>query len=235
MKVVLFDLDDTLFAHREAVRVGFAAHLSVHRELVVADVDAELDRWVRLEEEHYPRYLSGELGWLEQRRQRSHAFLAPYGVTLRDDAAADTWFNGYRDRYRDEWALHDDVIPCLDALPDVRFGVITNGELDAQADKIATLGLGDRIEHIVASGELGVAKPDLAIFQYACDLFGVAPADACYVGDRFETDAVGATAAGLRGVWIDRPGNATPGELEKATRGGIPVITSLAELPELLR
>jgi putative hydrolase of the HAD superfamily len=235
MKVVLFDLDDTLFAHRESLRVGFAAHLSMQRDLAVVDVDAEVDRWVHLEEEHYPRYLSGELDWLEQRRQRSHAFLAPYGVTLPDDAAADAWFGGYRARYRDAWALHDDVIPCLDALVGLRFGVITNGEFDPQADKIATLGLGDRIEHLVASGSVGVAKPHAAIFELACDLFGVVPADACYVGDRFETDAVGAAAAGLRGVWIDRRGAATPVELERAATNGISVISSLVELPALSR
>ena len=28
IRVVLFDLDDTLFAHREAVRAGIAAHLA---------------------------------------------------------------------------------------------------------------------------------------------------------------------------------------------------------------
>ena len=62
MKVVLFDLDDTLFAHRESVRLGFAAHLSLQRELALVDVDAEIDRWVPLEAEHYPRDRAAGLG-----------------------------------------------------------------------------------------------------------------------------------------------------------------------------
>ena len=48
------------------------------------------------------------------------------------------------------------------------------------------------------------------------------------------TDALGAVGAGLRGVWIDRAGTASPEELAEAAEGGVGVIRSLAELPVLL-
>src|SRR3954470_21353597 len=99
VSVVLFDLDDTLFAHREAVEAGVAAY----REVLGGDVAAaphadEIARWNALEEEHYHRYLTGELPFLGQRRERARAFVAPFGSSL-DDAQADAWFDSYLVHY----------------------------------------------------------------------------------------------------------------------------------------
>jgi putative hydrolase of the HAD superfamily len=231
--VVLFDLDDTLFAHRASVRAGFARHLAT-LGLPVVDPAAEVDRWEQLEELHYHRYLARELDYLGQRRARSRDFAAAYGVDLADDAAADAWFAGYSAAYRASWTLHDDALPCLDALAasGARLGVITNGDPEMQSAKLVALGIARRFEHLIASGGVGVAKPDPEIFRIACTRFGVAPADAWYVGDRLETDAVGAAAAGLHGVWLDRTGTATPADLARAAGDGIAVIASLAELTE---
>src|SRR3978361_1065720 len=69
ISVVLFDLDDTLFAHRRAVEDGVFAHLRAIGLLHSApDSAAEAARWSALEEEHYTRYLRGELDYLGQRR-----------------------------------------------------------------------------------------------------------------------------------------------------------------------
>lgn len=234
ISVVLFDLDDTLFAHRLAVNAGAR---SVLRRLAVPPPthreDSEIARWGQLEELHYHRYLSGELDYLGQRRARARDFLEPYGVVFESDAEADLWFEYYSAQYREAWALYPDTLTVLDALSDRRLGVITNGELVTQRAKLDAIGLTRHIEHVVASGELGITKPDPRIFHAACDAFGVAPADAVYVGDRLHTDAIGATRAGLRGIWIDRLG-ATATELAEAEASGVPVITQLAELPALL-
>jgi putative hydrolase of the HAD superfamily len=236
--VVLFDLDDTLFAHRRAVEAGVLAQRREHGDAFLsADDAAELERWTALEEHHYHRYLSGKLDFLEQRRERARDFVAPYGLDLAENSAADTWFDAYLSKYRDAWSLHDDALPCLDELqrriPGVRFGVITNGELAFQSAKMDAVGLSARIDHVIASGDVGFAKPDPRIFRLACVVFGVAPVNAVYVGDRVRTDAVGARDAGLTGIWLDRPGPVpeVPADRE---RPGVPRIRSLAELPPLL-
>lgn len=227
--VALFDLDDTLFAHRHAVDTGIVAHLGT------ADGDP-VARWHALEEEHYPRYLSGELDLFAQRRVRSRALAGSYGIELVSDAEADSWYDAYYAEYKRAWMLHDDALPCLDALgaAGIRIGVITNGDSGFQLEKIETVGLTGQLEAVVASGDLGFAKPDRRIFEAACTRFGVVPAHALYVGDRLHTDAIGAVAAGLSGVWIDRPGRATDEELRAAELAGVRVIRSLAELPALL-
>jgi putative hydrolase of the HAD superfamily len=239
IRVALFDLDDTLFAHREAVERGITAHrATLGGAIADADAAAESLRWHELEELHYHRYLSGELDFLGQRRARARSFLEPYGVVFATDSEAEAWFDAYAVHYKNSWTLHDDTLPCLDALtagPDpLRIGLITNGSLEAQTVKMRATGLLPRIEHVIASGSVGVTKPDAAIFTHACSVFGVQPAEAAYIGDRLATDALGASAAGLLGVWLDRPGSATDEQLAAARAAGVPVIRSLAELPALL-
>ena len=239
IRVALFDLDDTLFAHREAVERGLAEHrAALGGPLAAADDAAESARWYELEEQHYHRYLTGELDFLGQRRARARSFVTPYGLVLETDDEADAWFDSYLVHYENNWTLHDDTLPCLDALTTgpqpLRIGMITNGDIDFQTAKLRSTGLLPRIEHIVASGSVGVTKPDAAIFVGACEVFGVSPAEAAYIGDRLATDALGASAAGLLGVWLDRAGVATDGQLAAARAAGVPVIRSLTEVPGLL-
>jgi putative hydrolase of the HAD superfamily len=211
--VVLFDLDDTLFAHRGAVADGIRAHLdSLGGTFAAADPDAALALWDDLEERHYHAYLAGSLDFAGQRRERARDFAAAHGVRLTGPAEA-AWFEEYVVHYRASWRLHPDALPCLDALavafPGVRFGLITNGESTPQGHKLADTGLDVRMEHMIASGSLDFAKPDPRIFRHACAVFGSAPEHTVYVGDRLRTDAIGAAAAGLTGVWLDRTGAGT--------------------------
>jgi putative hydrolase of the HAD superfamily len=233
--VVLFDLDDTLFAHRFAVETAVAAHRAAQGgELAAAEPTAELARWMALEELHYLRYLNGELDYLGQRRARARDFVLPFGLEL-DDAAADEWFQRYVAEYQAAWRLHDDALPCLAELASrgIRVGIITNGDGVFQGAKLDAVGLSGLLEHVVASGDLGFTKPDRRIFEHACALFGVEPGAALYVGDRLHTDAIGAIDAGLAGVWLARH-NVSASELGEAEASGARVIRTLAELPALL-
>jgi len=234
IRVVLFDLDDTLFHHRQAVRDGIAAHVAT--TLPDVDAAAHLDRWDALEEQHYHRYLTGELDYLGQRRARARDFMAGFGVALTTDAEAERWFETYLVEYVRAWALYDDAIPCLRALADagLRLGMITNGIPSFQQPKLDTLELAAHFEHVVTSGEFGTPKPDASIFLHTCELFGIDPSEAAYVGDRLHTDAIGARGAGLTGVWLLRDRDPSPDELAEAAASGAYVIRTLAELPALL-
>ena len=240
IRVALFDLDDTLFAHRRAVEVGLAAHrAALGGAFAAADDEAENARWYELEELHYHQYLTGELDFLGQRRARARSFVSPYGLVLVTDSEADAWFDSYLVHYQSSWTLHDDTLPCLDALTagpsPLKIGLITNGDIGFQTEKLRETGLLPRIEHTIASGSVGVSKPDAAIFAHACEVFGVAPGEAAYIGDRLATDALGASAAGLLGVWLDRAGAATEEELALCRAAGVRVIRGLDEVAGVLR
>jgi putative hydrolase of the HAD superfamily len=235
-RVVLFDLDGTLFDHPGAFRRGSLAHtaaLGAPYDSVGAD--DIVAAWQAAEDLHYERYLAGEIDYDGQRRARARDFTRRFGAEPpADDAAALDWFRGYHDAYRAAWAAYDDVDETLDALeaalPGIRFGIITNGVLALQERKIEKIGATARMEHVIASGELGVAKPDPRIFTPAVELFGVAPSEAVYVGDRVRVDALGAAAAGLTGIWIDRDERGWGAFEADAAAWDIRRIVSLTEL-----
>ncbi len=237
--VVLFDLDDTLFAHREAVDDGILRHLrAIGGPFSSADATATVTLWHELEERHYHSYLSGALDFQGQRRARARDFAAAHGVHLGEAEAAE-WYEAYFTHYERGWRLHDDTLPGLAALesayPGVRFGIITNAGLTSQVEKLNSTGLAHRMVHVIASELVGFAKPDHRIFTHACDVFQVAPADAVYVGDRLRTDAIGAAAAGLTGVWLDRrAASVADADRAEAARRGVIRVPDLLSLPAAL-
>ncbi len=85
---------------------------------------------------------------------------------------------------------------------DARLALVTNGTSDLQRRKLALGGLHRHFEVVVASCDIGIGKPDRAIFEHALDRLGVSASDAVMVGNDRARDIEGAAAAGLRGVWI---------------------------------
>jgi putative hydrolase of the HAD superfamily len=228
VRAVLFDLDGTLMDHDAA------------RDAAIADLlagDAALaEEWRRLEGIHYDEYAAGRCTFREQRRRRVRGIHLAMAREQPDDAACDAWFAGYLGRYRAGWTAFGDVAPALAALaaalPDAALGIVTNGEGEPQRAKLAAIGLADRFPVFVASGEVGMRKPDAEIFLHTCERLGVAPHEAAHVGDRLDLDAAGAAAAGLRGIWLDRAG---AGAVAGGQGAGVRRIATLHELSVALR
>lgn len=104
------------------------------------------------------------------------------------------------------YALFDDVVPALDALPQgLTLGIVSNFEAWLE-DLLGALGVRDRFPVRAISGLEGVEKPGAEIFLRALDRAGVEAADAAYVGDNPELDVVPAAALGMTPVLIDRRG-----------------------------
>jgi putative hydrolase of the HAD superfamily len=67
------------------------------------------------------------------------------------------------------------------------------------------------VDAVVTSAELGVAKPDPAIFAHALELAGgVPPGEALHAGDDVAADVEGARAAGIAAVLVARDGERPP-------------------------
>jgi putative hydrolase of the HAD superfamily len=233
LQAVLFDLDGTLMDHEAARAAGLQGHLSGWLPGLEVDELARLEKeWQRLEALHYDEYARGECTFAEQRRRRVQGMHTVLEREPADELTADAWFESYLRHYRAAWRAFDDVLPALAALaaahPSVALGVVTNGEGEPQRAKLAAIGLSKRFRVMVASGEVGVAKPDAEIFTLACEGLGVEKERTAHVGDRLDLDAEAAAAAGLHGVWLDRLGTA-PGPAH------IVRISTLHELPTVLR
>lgn len=68
-------------------------------------------------------------------------------------------------------------------------------------------------EHILISGEIGIAKPDAEIFEAELGRVGLQKEDVCYVGDSFENDIAWAKGAGWKAVWYNHRGHEATGDV----------------------
>jgi HAD superfamily hydrolase (TIGR01549 family) len=127
-------------------------------------------------------------------------------------------------------ALYDDVLPCLEELQGAyRFGVIANQPGDVRS-AMRRDGLESFFEVWGVSDELGVGKPDPALFELAVRAAGVAPGASVMVGDRLDYDMRPAAQVGMRTVWMLRgeaPDEPTPEQLAETDAA----VGSLADLP----
>lgn len=105
----------------------------------------------------------------------------------------------------DMFALFDDVLPTLDALDKhgIRIGVISNWDYSLHR-VLRSLNVHHRFDHVIASLQEGVEKPDPLLFQITLDRFGVRPGQAVHVGDDPLDDLRGALDFGMRAYLIDR-------------------------------
>jgi HAD superfamily hydrolase (TIGR01509 family) len=128
--------------------------------------------------------------------------------------------------------LYPDVVGTLERLRDggYRLGVIANQPSQVR-QAMARDGLVPFFEVWGVSDDLGLQKPDPALFVHALRTAGVAPERAVMAGDRLDYDIVPARAAGMRTVWILR--GEAPDE-PTAAQLAVPdaAVADLASLPE---
>jgi putative hydrolase of the HAD superfamily len=192
-RAVLFDWDDTLAAfrpHRYETVEGVLSEYGhvhprgqLHRAWAVADDPTVAGRdpgfWQRFARE----------------------------IELDDPAVLAALHEAFRQRdLIKRLALFEDVLELVERLAaeDLRLGVLSNNVEAARSAE--ALGLLPHLEIVVTPREAGAAKPDAAIFHHALALLGTAAEETLYVGDSYEHDVVGARAAGLPVVLVDRLG-----------------------------
>ncbi len=83
-------------------------------------------------------------------------------------------------------------------------------------------GLAKHFNFILASAEVGSAKPDKKIFIEAIRRSGVNPTEVCHIGDDLRADIHGANSVGIEAILIDRN--------SKHKKNGLTAVNSFQEL-----
>ena len=202
-EAILFDLDDTLINHTLAEERGARLFFERHAiNLCAETVEEFLVDWRNASNRHMKQFLDGDISFAEQRRRRCRE-------VTRQEAThkeADLLFDDYLEAYELNWKTFDDVPAVLETLRTrgICMGIISNGNIEQQMKKLNKTNLLQYFERVVISEAVGTAKPDKMIFQIAASQIGCRIQRCTYVGDSFETDVRGASAAGMRPVWINR-------------------------------
>ncbi|HET6498662.1 MAG TPA: HAD-IA family hydrolase [Coriobacteriia bacterium] len=212
-RAVFFDVGNTLLYPYPSVSevcrqvLAEAGHV---REI------AAIDELMPIVDAYYEdRYREDDTFWTDE-EETSGVWVGMYSLLARrlgiDDDAESLARRVYEEfGSADRWRPYDDVIPALMRLRgrDQLIGIISNW--DARLTSLLRdLGIAEMVDTIVSSAEVGLHKPDPRIFELACERVGVRPAEAVHVGDHHYADIVGASAAGMTPVLIERAGNGRP-------------------------
>lgn len=196
VRVVVFDIDDTLYLERDYARSGFRA----------------VDEWVRVAlgvggfaEQAWAAFESGVRGTIFD------TALTALGVVPSPDTVAEM-VGRYR-RHEPDIVLLDDARACLDRVGDgahdrsaLGVAVVTDGPLASQRAKARRLGLDGWTREIVFTEALGpgLGKPHPAAFELVERHLG-ASGDACvYVADNPAKDFGAPRRLGWRTVRVRR-------------------------------
>jgi putative hydrolase of the HAD superfamily len=254
LKAVLFDLDDTLMPDEAAANEALVATAGLAKQwhnIPPGDLKDAVRRIARRLFRAHPvvapyngsfdvsswEALSSSFEGADDEMQQLHEWAPEYRREvwnqalcengLCDPLLADRLSVLYPLERRARYKPFPDVIPVLTELKrDFALGIVTNGPCDLQCVKLEASGLRGYFGAVAISREVGILKPDPRIFAIALGRLGVIAADSVFVGDTPRTDIVGAQAAGMKAVWLNRDGRPLPDGMQPAA-----TISSLAELP----
>ena len=235
--MVLFDLDDTLMAHRAAVAAGIALHMA--ERAYEAEHAGRAAALARSRREHYHAYLAVRLTFEGSDGRAPAEFALAHGEEL-DELAAGAWFARYFERYRDSWSLHDDVLPALDALenaiPGVRFGIITNGELDSSrrssTGSACSTGSPTSSPRATSASRSPTLESSSGRSRSSCPM---RPSRRPPTSATVSSPTPSALPAGLLGVWLNRTGaTMDDDEATSSATVGVVEVASLTELAPVL-
>lgn len=170
ISVVIFDLDDTLYSEKEYVKSGFK-----HVARFFPDIENAYD-------ELYGLFL--------QHRSAIDEFLRVHNIN--SDELKKKILHEYRFHVPDIH-LYDGVYVMLQSLKRTghKLGMITDGRVEGQKNKIDALRIGDLFDKIIITDSLGgieCRKPNPKAFEIMKDFFNTTYSDMCYVGDNVHKD-----------------------------------------------
>jgi putative hydrolase of the HAD superfamily len=188
-RAVLFDLFNTL------VSGGNATRWAVTREMGT-DVGVDPDEYAKLFAELWVERMTGDLGDLPTQIRTIASRLGPEPSEAAVELAV---------RRRMELA-RSTIVPGAESLrvlstlraAGFRVAIVSNCTIDS-AEVIHTTSLARAADAVVLSCDVGLAKPEPAIYLLACEQIGVPdPTECVFVGDGADTELRGAKRLGMR-------------------------------------
>jgi putative hydrolase of the HAD superfamily len=188
---VVFDLDDTLYLERDYARSGFHA---------VGDWCARRLGLEGIQEQAQALFDKGRRGDIFD------AALDCLGVRL-DSSVISMMVRVYRE-HAPHIKLLPDACECLARLRDrIHLGLLTDGNPESQWAKIDALGLRDRFDVTVVTGDWGLEffKPNATCYRYMESQLGRCAGQFVYVADNPSKDFTAPSALGWNGIRVRRP------------------------------
>lgn len=207
IKMVLWDVDGTLLdflaAERAAIRQLFG-------EFGFGECSEEmLERYSEINVSFWERLERNELSKEEVLTGRFRQFFSEYDL---DTACVKAFNDRYQLALGDTIVLKDECLSIIRSLRGrVRQYVVSNGTIAAQTKKLELSGIGELMDGIFLSEELGVEKPNPGFFEKVFEATGpVSRDEVLIVGDSLTSDIRGGMNAGIMTCWYNPSGKVLP-------------------------
>ena len=208
---LVFDVDDTLYEQ-------IVPFENAYKSLFDMDIDMEkfylLSRYYS--DVKFEASRNGEMTMDEYHIYRIQEAAKDLGVCLTAEQAL-SMQKEYK-KNQQKLQMSNTTISILELAKEnnVKLGIITNGLSEHQWVKIKTLGIESWIsrENIIVSGDYGINKPDVRIFEIMKEKLQLPNESLYYIGDSIENDIVGANNADWKGIWINRYKRKLPEDIE---------------------
>ncbi len=203
IKAIFFDLDDTLHDHLHPFSKAFKDSFPDLYEQM--DVESLYKKFRDFSDLLWKKYSNHELTLEELRIARIVMALEYFQKGITNEQASD---------FQAEYELNLDNLQLFTEVPELinvikakgkLVGIITNGPVKHQFNKINSLGLTSYVsgDHIFISDEVGVAKPNKQIFHHVAQKVNMIPSEILYIGDSWPNDVVAPMEAGWQAIWYN--------------------------------
>ncbi len=217
---LLFDLDNTLFDAAGCEPLAFEYALSKGG---VTDPRRYWETFTEINDALWDAVVRQELTPNEVQARRFGDLVAAAGLAADPGLLADEYVVGMG-AYGELYPGARDVLDRLGQTASL--GLVTNGLGEVVRARVVRLELESLFDAIVISGEVGVSKPDAAIFELAFEALGQPDMQtALMIGDSLGSDITGANNFGIAACWYNPAGKPRP--------SGAQIDHEIAELDEL--
>ena len=202
---VFFDLDRTLMNFENGEDMGIKAVFDTYKNQIKMNYDEFRLTWKDVAQKIFDEYSAGLHTFDEQRHLRVKKIFQLNGIDL-DDDEIEKRFKLYWSTYEKGVTLFSDARGILENLKNhgVPMGLITNGDASNQRWKLNKENLTQYFDPIIISGEVGVSKPDPAIFEIALQHAGAQKETTWYIGDSPVHDIEPSLKFGLNSIYLNR-------------------------------
>lgn len=203
MLSLIFDIDDTLYERQTPFLRAFEKTFGDEWDL---DRCLLFKQFIKRGNEVFEDSMNGTISMEEMWIYRIRRALEDFQIKISPREALE--FQTAYDWHQHHIELSAKMTEIFDLCKEkgMTLGVITNGTSEHQRMKYRALQLERWIpeENFLVTGDIGINKPDLAVFEEAERRMGLNLKDSWYIGDSYEHDIASAKAAGWNAIWLDR-------------------------------
>lgn len=203
---IFFDLDNTLWDHRENARLTLQEIFDreqVQRRYGIGFVEFHKEYFI-INERLWAQIRDGEITKEQLRERRFYDTFLFFGIDNYELSQV------FEHNFLDEIIRYNELVPgTLDLLEylvakNYRLHILSNGFAEVTARKCELSGISRYFETVTSADEINIRKPHPEIFRHALNKSGARISESVMIGDDWVADIVGAQGIGMEAIFFDR-------------------------------